>query len=300
MIRNFKELYKKAQEQETKIVAVAQAADDDVLKALREATDQNIVKPLLYGDQKKITDTASKAGISLENMEIIHIEDPSKIAIEAVRAVKEGRAHIFMKGLISTKDFLRALLNKENGIPSGNLISHVAVISSNKYDRLIFLTDAAMNIAPDLQEKIGIINNTVKCARKLGIECPKVAAVCAVEAVNTKMPATLDAAILAKMSDRNQFKNCIVDGPFGLDNAVNSHAAEHKGISGPVAGKADIVLTPDIEAGNVLYKTISFFSDAQIAAVILGATAPVVLTSRADSSITKLYSLCLGAVLAGK
>jgi phosphate butyryltransferase len=233
-------------------------------------------------------------------MDIIHVADPSRVGLEAVKAVKEGRAHMFMKGLISTSDFLRALLNKEHGIPSGKLLSHVAVISSDKYDRLIFLTDAAMNIAPDLQEKVGIINNAVECARKLGVECPKVAAVCAVEAVNPKMPATYDAAVLAKMSDRKQFKNCIVDGPFGLDNAVSEDSARHKGITGPVAGKADIVLTPDIEAGNVFYKTISFFSDASIAAVIVGAAAPVVLTSRADSAQTKLYSLCLAAVLAGK
>ncbi|PKK88917.1 MAG: phosphate butyryltransferase [Candidatus Wallbacteria bacterium HGW-Wallbacteria-1] len=297
-MRNFEDLFRIARDIETQTVAVAQAADDDVLKALREATDKNIVKPILFGDRTAIEQTASEAGISLEGFEICHVANPSMVGLEAVQAVKSGRAGIFMKGLISTKDFLRAVLNKESGIPSGNLLSHVAVIGSAMYDRLILLTDAAMNITPTLDEKSGIINNAVECARTLGVEKPRVAMVCAVETVNPKMQCTMDAAVLSKMSDRGQFRGCIIDGPLGLDNAVSLKAAEHKGIVSEVAGRADILVVPDIQAGNVGYKTLTYFSEAKIAAVIMGATAPVVLTSRADSAETKLYSLCLGAVMA--
>lgn len=299
MIRSIEELFKTAQSMETKVVSVVEAADDDVLKAVREATDKNIIRPLLFGSKKKIEETAAAAGISLNGFTIIDVKDPKMVGIEAVKAVRNGDAHIFMKGMIGTRDFLKAVLNSEVGIPSGKLLSHVAAIGCSRYDRLIFLTDAAMNIAPTLDEKVGMIENAVVCARALGIEKPKVGMVCAVETVNFKMQATIDAAIITKMADRGQIRNCVVDGPFGLDNAVNARAAEHKGISGEVAGRADIIVTPDIEAGNAIYKTIGFFSDARIAAVIVGAAAPVVLTSRADTSETKLYSLCLGAVLAG-
>lgn len=297
-IRSIDDLFRMAQDIETQTVAVAQAADDDVLRAVREAADKNIVRAILFGNRQEIEKTAADSGISLDGMEIEHVEDPSQVGLQAVQAVKSGRAGIFMKGLISTKDFLKAVLHKEKGIPSGSLLSHVAVVSSRLYDRLILLTDAAMNITPTLDEKIGIVNNAVACARTLGVEKPRVAMVCAVETVNPKMESTMDAAVISKMSDRGQLKGCIVDGPLGLDNAVSLKAAEHKGIVSDVAGRADILVVPDIQAGNVGYKTLTYFSDASIAAVIMGATAPVVLTSRADSAETKLYSLCLGAVMA--
>jgi phosphate butyryltransferase len=215
----------------------------------------------------------------------------------AVRAVRSGQAQMLMKGLVATSMFLRGVLNKEWGLRKRALLSHVAVFEGREPNRLILLTDVAMNIAPDLGAKVQIIENAVEMAHRLGIARPRVAAIAAVETVTADMPATLEAAALAKMSDRGQIKGCVVDGPLALDNALSIEAARHKGIDSPAAGCADVLLMPDIEAGNVLYKALGLLSDRPLAAVILGAAAPVVLTSRADSDETKFNSIALAAAV---
>jgi phosphate butyryltransferase len=198
-----------------------------------------------------------------------------------------------MKGNVPTAVLLKAVLNKEFGLRTGHVLSHVAAFEIPDYNRLIFVTDAAMNIAPDLNQKVQIVKNAVNVARSLGIECPKVAPLAAVEVVNPDMQATLDAAVLTQMNARGQIQNCQIDGPLALDNAVSAFAAEHKGIVSEVAGQADILLVPTIEVGNVLYKSLIYFAKAKVGAVIAGAKAPIVLTSRADSAESKLYSLAV-------
>jgi phosphate butyryltransferase len=205
-----------------------------------------------------------------------------------------------MKGLVDTATFLRSVLNKEVGLRTGKLMSHVAVFETEAFDRLLFLTDVAFNMYPTLKDKVQIINNAVKVAHAVGIECPKVAPICAVELVNENMPATIDAALLSKMSDRGQFKGCIVDGPYALDNALSEEAAAHKNVTGAAAGKADILLLPNIETGNVMYKTLTYTTHSKNGCILVGTSAPVVLTSRADSHETKMYSIALAALVASQ
>jgi len=202
-----------------------------------------------------------------------------------------------MKGKVGTSSLLRAVLNKEWGLRSGALLSHFAIFEVEAYHKLIAVTDVAMNIAPNLQDKISIVNNAVACLNKLGIEMPKVAVLGAVEMVSENMQATLDAALLSKMNQRDQIKNCIIDGPLAFDNAISLESANHKGIKSDVAGDTDLLLMPDIEVGNVLYKSLVFFAHSGVAAVILGATAPIVLTSRSDSDQAKYYSILLAAAI---
>jgi phosphate butyryltransferase len=211
--------------------------------------------------------------------------------------VRSGEAQMLMKGLVSTGTFLKGILNKEFGLRDRPLLSHVAVFEAADPERLVIFTDVAMNIAPDLAQKVQILENAVDLAHRLGIERPKVAVIAAVETVNAEMPATLEAAALAKMADRGQIKGCLVDGPLALDNALSVEAARHKGIVSPVAGVADVLLLPDIEAGNVLSKMIGLVAKCPLAAVIVGASAPVVLTSRADSDETKFNSIALAAAI---
>jgi phosphate butyryltransferase len=230
---------------------------------------------------------------SNKKLTVVHADSNDKAAELAVRAVSTRKATVLMKGNIPTSDLLKAVLNKEYGLRTGKVLSHVSVFEIPEYDRLTFVTDAGMNIAPDLEQKAQIIKNAAALARAIGIEYPKVAPIAAVEVVNPAMQATIDAAALTVMNKRGQIPGCIVDGPLALDNAVSALAAEHKGIHSEVAGRADILLVPTIEVGNVLYKSLIYFAKAKVGAVIAGAKAPIVLTSRADSAESKLYSLAL-------
>lgn len=207
--------------------------------------------------------------------------------------MSSGQADILMKGMIPTSDLLKAVLHKEAGLRTGKILSHVAAFEVPGYDRLIFVTDSGMNINPDLQQKAQIIENAALIAKGIGVEMPKVAVLAAVETINPSMQATLDASALTVMNKRGQISYCVVEGPLALDNAISPEAAEHKGITGEVAGKADILLVPAIETGNALYKSLIYFSGAKVGAVIAGARAPIVLTSRADSAESKLFSIAL-------
>ena len=276
------------------------AQDEPVLEAIKEATETNIAQAILVGDKQQIQEIAKKIDLDLSNYEIMDIADPKKATLEAVKLVSSGHADMLMKGLVDTATFLRSVLNKEVGLRTGKLMSHVSVFDIEGWDRLLFLTDAAFNTYPELKDKVGMINNAVVVAHACGIDVPKVAPICPVEVVNTSMQSTVDAALLAKMSDRGQFKGCIVDGPFALDNAISEEAAHHKGVKGPVAGKADVLLLPNIETANVMYKTLTYFSKSKNGGLLVGTSAPVILTSRADSFETKVNSIALAALVAAK
>lgn len=298
MINNFEEVLKKVKEIETKKIAVAVAQDEPVLEAISDAQKRGIVNAILVGDEKKIREIAAKIGMDIDKFEIVNETNDKAAALKAVELVSTHKADMVMKGLVDTANFLRSVLNKEIGLRTGKLMSHVAVFEIPGYDRLIFLTDAAFNMYPDLKAKVDILNNAVKVAHAVGIENPKVAPICAVEVVNPDMPATVDASILAKMNDRGQIKGCVVDGPLAIDNALSEEAAKHKKVSGPVAGKADILLMPNIEAGNVMYKTLTYTTAAKNGGLLVGTSAPVILTSRADSHEAKLNSIALAALVA--
>lgn len=295
MIRTFEEVLKKAESLPAITVAVAAADDEEVLEAVVEARKHEIAQFLLFGDQEKIKANLKFDG---EGIQVFHADSVQQASQLAVAAVREGRADVVMKGMVQTSDFLRAVLNKETGLRSGNVLSHVATFEVPGYDRLIHVTDPALNIAPTLPEKVEIANNVIRFCHSLGNAEPKIAVLGAVEVVNPNMPPTLDAAAMAQMNRRGQIKGAIVDGPFALDNAVSVEAAEHKGIVSPVAGVADVLFVPDIEAGNMLYKSLVYFAKSKIGALVLGARVPVVLTSRTDSPEAKLHSIALAVLQA--
>lgn len=298
MSKTFDKILDTAKAQGMKTVVVAVAQDEPVLEAVRDAKKNGIANAILVGDKEKIIFIAKNIGMDAEEFEIIDEKDVKKASLTAVQIVSSGKADMLMKGLVETATFLRAVLNKEVGLRTGKLMSHVAVFEIPGYDRLIFLTDVAFNMYPELKEKKGIINNSVEVAKACGVELPKVAVVCAVEVVNPSMQATLDAAMLSKMNDRGQIKGCIVDGPLALDIAISEDAAKHKKIGGPVAGKADILVMPNIEAGNGMYKCLNYTTKSKSGGLLVGTSAPVILTSRADSPETKLHSIALAALVA--
>jgi len=300
MIRNLSQVLEAVRAFKPKLVAVAVAQDDAVLEAVKGAKERGVADFLLVGDSAKIKAVGDRLGIDLGGLTLIHEPDDRQAALHAVSLVSSGKADILMKGLLNTADLLRAVLDKQVGLRSGRLLSHVFVAEPKGYDRLIMVTDSAMNISPTLQQKAEILDNCLVLAARLGMNPVKVAAIAAVETVNPDMPATLDAAALAKMADRGRWPGAIVDGPLALDNAISVEAARHKGIISPVAGAADILLVPSIEAGNVLVKAMVYFAGAPVAGLVLGATKPVVLTSRADTFEAKILSIALAALLEKK
>ncbi|WP_297522306.1 phosphate butyryltransferase [uncultured Clostridium sp.] len=300
MSKNFEDLFKKLKEVGKKTVSVAVAQDKPVLEALKEASRMGMVDGILVGSEPEIRNISNEIDFDLSDFRIVNEPNIAKATLEAVRLVSSGEADMVMKGLVDTATFLRSVLNKEVGLRTGKLMSHVSVFDIEGYDRLLFLTDAAFNTYPDLKAKIQIINNSVSVATACGIKIPKVAVVCAVEVVNQDMQATVDAALLAKMNDRRQIKGCLVDGPFALDNAISIEAAEHKGVSGDVAGRADIVLLPNIETANVMYKTLTMLSKTRNGGLLVGTSAPVILTSRSDSFEVKVNSIAVAALVSSK
>lgn len=297
-MKTINEIIDAAKQRPNRRLAVAAAEDEHVLQAVAEAVKLDMVEAVLVGDEGKIRELAGKIGFDLSEgkVEVVNAADPAKSAAEAVKMVSSGNADVLMKGNVATGTLLKAVLNKEYGLRTGRILSHVAIFEPPVYGKLLLVTDAAMNVAPDLKTKVDMINNAVSTMRSLGIERPKVAVVAAVETVNPDMSATLDAAALTQMARRNQIKDCDVDGPLALDNAVSAEAAKQKKIESPVAGQADIILTPDIEAGNVLYKSLAFLAGCNSSSIITGSRAPIVLTSRADSEHAKLASIALATL----
>ena len=298
MIRTFTDLFSLAGTHNAVRAAAACAADREVLAALRSAIDLGIATAVLTGDRRAILHESEEASIPTDGMEIIDIPDPVEACRAAARLTGRGEADVLMKGLIDTSVLLKAVLDPENGLRTGAILSHVGLFRVPGWDRFFFVTDAAMNIAPDLETKAAIIRNAVAAAHALGIPEPKAAVLCAKEKPDPKMPATLDAEALVRMNRNGEIAGCVVGGPLAPDNAVSPEAARHKGIDDPVAGRADILLVPDIESGNILYKSMVFFARAETAGVLMGARVPVVLTSRADSSEAKLNSIALAAAVA--
>ncbi|MGX4598184.1 phosphate butyryltransferase [Faecalimicrobium sp. JNUCC 81] len=296
-MRSFEDVIKFAKERGPKIVAVACCQDKEVLIAVEMARKERIIDAILIGDIEKTKEIAKRLDINISNYQLIDIKDLEQASLKAVELVSQNKADMVMKGLVDTSIILKAVLNKKVGLRTGNVLSHVAVFDIEEYDKLFFITDAAMNLAPDVNIKRQIIENSCKVAHSLDIKNPKVAVLCAKEKVNPKMQDTIDAKELEEMCERGEIKDCIVGGPFALDNAVSIEAANHKGINHPVAGNADILLAPDIEAGNILYKSLVFFSKSKNAGVIVGAKAPIILTSRADNEETKLNSIALGVLM---
>jgi phosphate butyryltransferase len=279
VLKHLSELKELLVDKPTRRLVLAAAQDLSSLTSALKAAQDGFIEPILVGDKEAVQSIATQYNLDLSGVRMIHEPDT------------------LMKGQVGTSSLLKAVLNKEWGLRSGALLSHFAIFEVEAYHKLIAVTDVAMNIAPNLQDKISIVNNSVACLNKLGVEIPKVAVLGAIEMVSENMQATLDAALLSKMNQRDQIKHCIIDGPLAFDNAISLESARHKGIRSEVAGDTDLLLMPDIEVGNVLYKSLVFFAHAGVAAVILGATAPIVLTSRSDSDQAKYYSILLAAAI---
>ncbi|MCB0804415.1 MAG: bifunctional enoyl-CoA hydratase/phosphate acetyltransferase [Bacteroidales bacterium] len=297
MITKLAELVEMAKSKRKRKIAVAAAGDYDVLEALKNADEHDIVEPVLVGEKAKIEKICAEIGYNIERYSIIDIEDKFQASLKASQLIREGKADLLMKGLVSTGQLLKAVLNKEYGLRKGDILSHVAIFESPYYHKLLGITDAAMNVAPNFEEKIALINNAVEVFHLLGEKNPKVAVVGAVETVNQRMESTMHAATLSMMNKRQQIRGCTIDGPLALDNAVSKKAAEVKNIQSEVAGNVDIVVAPDINGANFLYKSLNFLGGASTAAVIMGAKVPIVLTSRADSEKTKFLSISLAAAI---
>ena len=298
MIRNFDALVKEAAKAVDKKIAVAAAADLDVLSAIDNARKNGLANAILVGDEPKIKEIAAANNIDLTAHEIIHSEDKAESALIAAKQVAEGKASVLMKGLVDTSIFLKAVLDKEIGLRTGKLITQTTLFEIDGYDNFVYVSDPAVTMAPDVAQKKDIIDNAVFVAHKLGLENPFVAPICAVEKLNPKMQATVDAQELHEMNERGEITGCYVSGPVSLDVAVSKESAKHKGFTDKIGGSANILLMPDIEAGNVLYKSIIYFAKGKCAGVVLGAKCPIVLTSRADSDISKFYSIATALLIA--
>ncbi len=298
-IERFDDLFDVVDDFPKKRVSIAAPEHPSVLEAVKAAEEKNLAEPILVGDRSRITRAADEAGYALDPERIVHVPRVVAAARKAVELVHDGDADIIMKGHLHTDDFLRAVLDREVGLRTRAVMSHVFIWEAlEALGRLVFVTDAAMNIAPDLVTKADILLNAVHLAGMFGVKEPRVAVLAAVELVNPRMPATTEAGSLGKMCERRQFSvSCHIDGPLALDNALSGLAAEVKGIKSDVAGRADVLLVPDIEAGNMLAKSFVYLTGGRMAGVVVGAAAPVVLTSRADSAENKLYSMATAVLM---
>ncbi|MCM1135905.1 MAG: phosphate butyryltransferase [Clostridium sp.] len=299
MSKTFADLIAKVNEYGTKKVAVAVAQDSAVLEAVKAAKERKIADAVLVGNEKAIREIADSLNMDLSGFEIINVEDVTEAARTAVNLVHEGKADMYMKGLIDTKGFLKSVLDKEVGLRTGKPLSHVCVFDIEGIDHLLFLTDVAFIPYPTLEDKVHIINNTLEITKACGIENPKVAPLAAVEVINPKMPATVEAGELTRMNKEGEITGCIVDGPLSLDLAIDPEAAKHKGATDrAIQGDADILLFPDIHAGNLVYKCLVHTAKVVNGNILTGTKAPVILTSRSDDFETKVNSIALGAVVA--
>ncbi len=298
-LRTFDEILECARGLSSPRMAVAAAEEPAVLAAAAHAMDETLVTPILVGRTEAIRRIAGEESLDISNMELVEAPDPGSASAQAVKLMHDGQAEMVMKGLVTTKDFLHAVLNQEFGIRGGRPLSHVAVLESPDRSRLMFLTDSGMNIRPRFRRKIAIVENALQLARRMGFEEPKVAIIAAVETLELPtMPATLDAELLRRMGAAGKFGRCVIDGPLAMDNALDRHTAETKGVKSPVAGRADIIVVPEIEVGNAVYKTIRYIAGRDLAGIVIGAAGPVVVTSRSDSAESKLYSIALGVLMA--
>lgn len=277
--------------------AVAHPCEESALRGALQAAQVGLIEPILVGPKDEIEQTADSAGLTLRKVEIVDAENSLAAAQKAVALVREGKAEVLMKGSLHTDELMSAVVSRD-GLRTGRRISHAFVMDVPTYHKVLIVTDAAINIAPTLEDKVDICQNAIDLAVSLGCTKPKVAILAAVETINSKMQATLDAAALCKMAERGQIKGGLLDGPLAFDNAISRDAARTKGIKSEVAGDPDILLTPDLEAGNILAKQLSFLANADSAGIVLGARVPVILTSRADSVRSRIASCAVAKLVA--
>jgi phosphate butyryltransferase len=299
-MKSFKELLEAAKKCPPKKVAIAVAQDYNVLEAAKACQDNGIAEVILVGDAGEISRIAREHKININAFEVVHEPDIEAAVRRAVLMVHTGKADMVMKGAVQTPILLKAVLDKNIGLRTGRVLSHVAVFEAPGYDRLMLLTDAGMNIMPTFAQKVDMVKNAVCVAKALKIETPKVAVIAGQEMVNPDMPSTVDAAMLSKMAERGQIRDCIIDGPLALDLALSKESARAKGVTSPVAGHADILVLGNIDAANVLYKALVFLGGAKITGLVVGAKAPIILTSRADSHEAKLASVAIGVLITSK
>ena len=299
MSMKFDDIIKKVSSLEMKKVAVAAAQDEAVLEAVIEAKKRCIADAVLVGDEAKMKAIAEEKGLDISSFEIIDEPDMMQAALKAVKLAHDGKVDMYMKGLADSKTFLKSILDKEVGLRTGSALSHVCVFEVPGIKQLLFLTDVAIMTYPTLEDKVSIIKNTIPVAKACGVELPKVAPLAAVEVVNPKMPCTLEAAELVKMNQEGTITDCIIDGPLSLDLAIDAEAAKHKGATDrKIQGDADILLFPDIHAGNLVYKMMVRMDDIKNGCILTGTKVPAILTSRSDTFETKVNSIALAAVVA--
>lgn len=298
MIKNFKELLEAAKLQKRMRIVVAAAQDEDVIKAVSQAREMGLAEPVLVGDEDRIKEIMKKLSLNKDDYEIINEPDMIQAARKAVELVRNGKGDFLMKGLLQTADIMRAVLDKEIGLRTDNLISHVMVYQVPTYEKLLYTTDGGMNVAPNLEQKVQILENAIKVCKAMKMDKIYASCLAGAETVNPKIPATVDAKAIADMKDKWEAQNVVVQGPVALDLAISSEACAHKGYKGEGGGVADILLAPYYEVGNVLGKSLTYFSGAKSAGIIMGAKVPIVLVSRADSSESKLLSIALGSIIA--
>ncbi|MBQ9123543.1 MAG: phosphate butyryltransferase [Lachnospiraceae bacterium] len=299
MKKGFDEIIAKVGQIGMKKVAVSVAQDSEVLEAVKAAKERGIADAILVGDEAKIRAIAAEIGMNVDEFEIIDEPDMIEASLKAVKLAHDGKADMYMKGLIDSKNFLKSVLDKEVGLRTGGALSHVCVFEVPTIDHLLFLTDVAFMTYPTLEDKVNIIKNTIPVANACGVANPKVAPLAAVEVVNPKMPVTVEADELRQMNERGEITGCIVDGPLSLDLAIDPEAAKHKGATDrKIQGDADILLFPDIHAGNLVYKAMVHMVEVKNGCILTGTKVPVILTSRSDTFETKVNSMALAAVVA--
>jgi len=295
LYRTFQEVLEKVKGREVLTISVAVAQDKDVLEAIKLAQEAQLARAVLVGNKAEIIPMLEEIGLS-DDILIIDEPDINKAALKAVSLLKKREAQVLMKGLINSSDFLKAVLNSKEGLRTGRLLSHLAAFEVPGQEKLVFHTDGGMNIAPDLEQKKDILINAILALNAMGVEKPNVAVLTANEKVNPKMPATVDAQALVEMWEKGVFPPCVVEGPIALDVAVSSEAALHKGIESKISGKVDLFLMPNIETGNACGKAMVHYAGAKMAGLVLGATNPIVMTSRAETAIGKLNSIALACL----
>ncbi|MCK4421066.1 bifunctional enoyl-CoA hydratase/phosphate acetyltransferase [candidate division WOR-3 bacterium] len=300
-IKKFDELVNIVKKESSRKLVVANGHDPHTIKATYKAARENLVDVIIVGDKDKVESLGSEYNLDVSIFEIIDNRDTKEAGRIARDMVKSGEADVLMKGLMASDVYMRLILDKKDGLlPRGNILSHVAVMEVSSYPKLLFVSDVAVLPLPDLFQKIQMLNYTIAVAHSFGIEKPKAAILAATEKVSVRMPATLDAATIAKMAERGQIKGAIVDGPLAFDIAINKEACEIKGFESPINGEADILIFPNIEAGNIFFKTITKLAGGSLAALVVGASAPCILTSRADSEDSKFYSIAMAALMGSK
>jgi phosphate butyryltransferase len=297
MLKSFSDVVERAKNKGRVTVSVSVAQDREVLMSLKQAYDLGLVQPVLVGDESLIKPLAEEAGLP-DTVQIVNVENSDEAALKAAELVHDGEAQVLMKGIINSSNFLRAALNEKKGLRSGRILCHMAAFEIPGEKKLVFHVDGGMNIAPNLQQKKEIIINAIYALKAFGIEKPNIAVLAANELVNPKMPATTDAKALVEMAEAGELPPCVIEGPIAMDVAASAEAAKHKGIASKISGNVDLFVVPDIEAGNMVGKTLVYYAKAKFAGVVLGAANPIVLTSRSDTAEAKLNSIALACLLA--